>query len=94
MKKGGYKIIDLKNTNLTLSGANIKGLYEEIESNYRKPILLSGIIINGYEYADQMVNFVSLTAGLTCEVFTTGTTAFGKYLISVNSADHVTIAAE
>lgn len=56
MKNGGYKIIDLKDTNLTTSAsATLSGIYEAIESNYRKPILLSGIVINGVEKADAFV---------------------------------------
>lgn len=59
MKKGGYQIIDLKNTPLTSgSGAMvIDGIYSSIEST-NKAILFSGIVIDGVEYND---TFVELT---------------------------------
>lgn len=53
MVKGGYKIIDLKDKNLvTASQATIAGIYDRIENAYRKPLLLSGIHVNGVEYGD------------------------------------------
>lgn len=56
MKNGGYKIIDLKDTNLTTSAsATLSGIYEAIENNYRKAILLSGIVIDGVKKADAFV---------------------------------------
>lgn len=49
--KGGYKIIDLKNTALADGvAATIPGIYEQIEGNYRKPLLLEGIQLDGVEY--------------------------------------------
>lgn len=58
MKKGGYQIIDLKDTPLTTdSGAMvIDGLYSLIEST-NKTILVSGIVIDGVEYNDTFVEF-------------------------------------
>lgn len=53
--KGGYKIIDLKNNDLTSSNT-IDGVYDAIEGNYGKPILLSGIVIDGVEKDDIFVN--------------------------------------
>lgn len=54
-KKGGYKIIDLKNNDLTSSNT-IEGIYDAIEGNYGKPILLSGIVIDSVEKDDIFVN--------------------------------------
>ena len=55
-KKGGYRIIDLQNKNITTStGINIDNLYSYIESNLYKPNLLSGIIIDNVEYNDWYV---------------------------------------
>lgn len=54
-KKGGYKIIDLKNNDLTSSNT-IDGIYDAIEGNYGKPILLSGIVIDSVEKDDIFVN--------------------------------------
>lgn len=53
--KGGYKIIDLKNNDLTSSNT-INGIYDAIEGNYGKPILLSGIVIDSVEKDDIFVN--------------------------------------
>ena len=52
MIKGGYQIIDLGGKNLTINvGMVYEGLYESIE-NTTKPILISGLVINHYEYND------------------------------------------
>ena len=54
MRKGGYKIIDLEDKNITLEGqVTIKGIHEKIEANYRKAYLLSGIKLDGSEIQDQ-----------------------------------------
>lgn len=51
-KNGGYKIIDLQDRPLTGSPVTIPGIYEEIEGNFRKPLLLSGINVGGAERPD------------------------------------------
>lgn len=50
--RGGYKIIDLQNKNITTTEVTIDNLYESIESNYRKPLLLSNLVIDGKELAN------------------------------------------
>lgn len=59
MRKGGYKIIDLKDNNFTVGGSSITipGIYEAIENSHRKAILLSGIVIGGIERNDRFVTF-------------------------------------
>lgn len=59
MAKGGYKIIDLKNANFTIGGSaiEIKGIYESLEGNYRKPTLLSNIVLSGVERTDRFAIF-------------------------------------
>lgn len=52
MLKGGYQIIDLKGENLTENAVTIPGIYDSIEGNYHKPLLLSGIVIGGIERPD------------------------------------------
>lgn len=47
MKKGGYKIIDFKGTELSTTAVEILGIFEQIMDNYDKPILVSGVILNG-----------------------------------------------
>lgn len=58
---GGYKIIDLKNSNFTLDGdaITIKGVYDSVENSHRKAILLSGIVIDGVEKPNRFVTFIS-----------------------------------
>lgn len=52
MIRGGYKIIDLKDKELTLSvGMTYDGIYDAIEGT-RKPLLISGLNIAGVEYKD------------------------------------------
>lgn len=55
MKIGGYQIIDLKNTPLNTTAVVIEGVYAKIEGT-KKPLLLSGININGTEYHDAFVS--------------------------------------
>lgn len=50
--KGGYQIIDFKNQNLTTTATVIDGIYDSIEGNNRKSLLLSNLIIDGTECAD------------------------------------------
>ena len=57
MNKGGYQILDLKNTNFTLgTGAVVSGTFKTILET-KKPILVSGIVIAGTEYHDTYVEF-------------------------------------
>lgn len=56
---GGYKLIDLKDTNIPISGdgVKVKGIYNEIESNYRKAVMVTGLTIGGVECSDRWLNF-------------------------------------
>lgn len=55
MLKGGYQIINLDGVDLrTDIGMQYEGLYEKIEGT-RKPIIISGISIDGTEYHDAYV---------------------------------------
>ena len=57
MNKGGYQILDLKNTNFALgTGVKVPGAFTTI-SGTKKPILVSGIVIAGTEYHDTYVDF-------------------------------------
>ena len=55
MKKGGYQIIDLKDFNI-VSGSQIKikGIYNLLKE-VKKPLLLSGITVNGVKQLDQFI---------------------------------------
>ena len=85
MTNGGYQIIDLKNTKLTVgTGTKIDGVYDKIKST-RKAILISGLNVGGTEYHD---TFVELTVSGTNY---TGT-IYGK-TITISNEDLVTISA-
>lgn len=56
-RKGGYKIIDLKGLDFS-SNMVIDGIHESIEDNYGKPLLFSGIVIDGVEKDDVFTNAV------------------------------------
>lgn len=84
MLKGGYKIIDFKDVNITTgAGVTVTGIYEDIEKSHRKAILLSGITIDGVEKPDCFVD---------CEV-TDGNYKFTAYSKTweITNADLVTV---
>lgn len=85
MKRGGYKIIDFRDVNITTgTGATVSGIYESIEKNHRKAILISGITIDNVEKPDCFVD---------CEVSGSNYTftAYGK-TFTITAEDKVTIA--
>lgn len=86
MKKGGYKIIDLKDKPLTTGGAfaTIAGIYQAVENNYRKPLLLSGINFDGVEKPDVFTTAYVNGANITMQ-------AYGKTVTIANN-DQVSIA--
>jgi hypothetical protein len=49
---GGYQLVDFKDINLTTNAVKIEGVYETIESNNRKPLLLHNGVVNNVERAD------------------------------------------
>lgn len=90
MFKGGYKLIDFKENNIVLgTPTTIKGVYDAIEHNYRKPTLITGLVIGSVEKEDTFVNFEhgeDVYNGLL------GMTANDKVLfITITNADAVTI---
>lgn len=85
MVKGGYKIINLKDTVINADGGTtIAGIYEEIEHNYRKPLLLSGIIIENVEKPDVFISVTNTDGSFNFD-------AYGKKY-TITNADLVTIA--
>lgn len=85
MIKGGYKIIDFKDNPLTTGGAatTIIGIYDSIKGSYRKPLLLSGLTIDGIKRNDV---YAPATVSGTNFVFT----AYGK-TITITDTDAVTV---
>ena len=88
MNKGGYQILDLKNTNFALgTGATVVGAFETIRGT-KKPILVSGIVIAGARYNDAYVDF---TIGKTGNIIAFEGTMYGKK-IKITNTDIVTIS--
>ena len=86
MIKGGYKIIDFKDKPFVTGGATmtVEGIYDTIEVSYRKPLLLSGLNIDGIERNDI---YAMPTLSGSNYVFT----AYGK-TITITDADAVSVA--
>lgn len=83
--RGGYKIIDFGNTNITTeSGGTISGIYESIENSYRKALLISNIEIDGVEKNDCIVCAEIADGNYTF-------TAHGK-TFTIKNDDTITIA--
>lgn len=62
--KGGYKLISLRGVDLTTeTETTIKGIYESIEASYHKPLLITGIVIDGVEKNDVWVNELKVVDG-------------------------------
>lgn len=85
MLKGGYKIVDFKDVNITTgTGVTIAGIYDEIERSYRKAIMISGVTIDKVEKPDCFID---------CEV-ADGSYKFNAYGKSwvITNADLVTVS--
>ena len=51
----GYQIVDLKDTTLSETGTKVSGVYESLKNSNRKPILLTGIVIDGIKLSSAFV---------------------------------------
>ena len=84
--KGGYKLIDLKDSKLTVGdGVTIKGIYNSIENSYNKPLILTGINIGGVERNNVFINF-----SYDSDNYVANISATEK--ITITNADLVTVA--
>lgn len=86
--KGGYKLIDLKDSKFTSGGdgITIKGIYNSIENSYNKPLILTGINIGGVEKNDVFVDFNDDSGSYVANISATEK-------ITITNADLVTITA-
>lgn len=84
--KGGYKLIDLKDSKLTVDGDEVivKGIYNSIENSYNKPLILTGINIGGVERNDVFINFSDDSGSYVANISATEK-------ITITSADLVTV---
>lgn len=85
MLKGGYKIIDLRDTEITAGGDAVKisGVHEAVEASYHKPLMLSGLNVGGVEYG---AAYAVPTTNSGNYVF-----AVHGYNVTINSDDTVTV---
>lgn len=89
MIKGGYKILDLGEVDLTTS-QTIPGAYYALSNAHRKPILLSGIVVGGVDYPDVFTSFQLVNSVYTAPV----TLGSKTYNVTVSDADSVSVAAK
>lgn len=87
MIKGGYKIIDFNDAPFTTGGETITidGIYDSVKLSCRKPLLFSGINIDGIKR--NCVYVIPLISGSNY-VFT----AYGK-TITITNADAVSVTS-
>ena len=76
--KGGYKLIDLKDSKLTVGGegVTVKGIYNSIKNSYNKPLILTGINIGGVERNDIFIDFAYNS---------------GSYIANISATEKITI---
>ena len=84
--KGGYKLIDLKDSKLTVGeGVTVKGIYNSIKNSYNKPLILTGINIGGVERNDVFIDFAFNSGNYVANISATEK-------ITITNADLVTVA--
>lgn len=85
--KGGYKLINLKDSKLTIggNGVTVKGIYNSIKNSYNKPLILTGINIGGAERNDVFIDFSENSGSYVANISATEK-------ITITSADLVKIA--
>lgn len=87
MRKGGYKIIDLHDTQFTVGTAMmIAGIHDAIEGSYRKPLLISGLTVAGVEYADAYVTATTNESAFMIDVY--------GFTIKIESTNAVTVTTK
>lgn len=67
--KGGYQIVDLKGVNVGVTFKPVPGVYESIEGNYYKPLLLSGIVLDGTAYPDTFIEVTIVSGNYQTNVY-------------------------
>ena len=84
--KGGYKIVSLNNNDLA-SGDSfvVNGLYENLVNSYKKPILVTEIVIDGEKQQDSFAVVKQSDGGYKIDVY--------DYALTVTSEDSVSAVA-
>jgi len=104
MLKGGYKIIDLKGKSIDTDAEDpsitVAGIYDAIEGNYGKALMLSGLVLDTTEYADFMTQAIVSSDDFVIRfdvaivapiVGTAGSVAYKQ--LTIDDDDKVTYAA-
>lgn len=90
-KNGGYKIIDLKNKELSVGvGMVFDDIYDAIEGT-KKALLISGLNIEGHEYHDIFVQPYTEGGNYCFDVINNDDTS---YLVTIEDTNVVTITIE
>ena len=82
--RGGYHIVNFRETEPSEEGVTVNGVYESLEGNYHKAIMVTGIVLESVVQRDQ---FVEVTLSGTDYTFT----AYGK-TFTITDADLVKVA--
>lgn len=84
--KGGYQIISFNDANITSdAGITVAGIYETLESSYRKAIQVTEITLDGVEQRDAFVDLKHADNSYSFE-------AYGRTFTIAND-DKVTVTA-
>lgn len=95
MDKGGYKIVDLKDINITTTTQKIKNIYETIQSSYRKAILLSGITINNVKFNDMFVKVIPIGNDFLINIYqAVADNELAQYNIYIEDNDNITLQVQ
>lgn len=84
--KGGYKIIDFKNNMLSGESIVIPGIYEDIEENYDKVLIASGVGYDSAIYNDEIIAVDVDESNWIIKFHN------GDFIITITDDDEVTIA--
>lgn len=86
--RGGYIILDLKNTAFTSAeAANVAGAYDAASNPYGKATLVSGLVVGDVAYPDFYATFVASGSSYEASVVIGGETI----TIEVEDGDDVTV---
>lgn len=88
MRKGGYRIINLKGLALTSGeAANVAGAFNSASNPYGKATLISGLVVSDVVYPDFYAPFVENESSMSTSVIIGGSTI----AISIADTDDVTV---
>ena len=95
MKKGGYQILDLKNTSLT-SGtkSTVKGSFDALDRASKKRVVISGMKVGTTEYNDVDAYFipsVSVSTGKATGYNSALSIGTSSVSVNVTNDDGVTV---